>query len=721
MKKTLLSWFMVFSLNIICAQINITLDVTPATCSNNGIISITATGGTGVYQYSIDGATYQSSNVFSSLQVGTYTVTVIDSNNTMASQLIDIIQSNPLEVILSGTLDVPSSTLIAQVFGGNPPYTYQWSYNGVDIVGADTWGLYVLSLPPGVVCINVVDANGCIQNACQQIQGSQLNAQDDTINIISSNSIYTSAVSVLSNDTVNGYSITTPQNLANTTLTSIAAPSGFLLNADGTISVLPGISAGTYTISYQICYGSDANCDTANAIITIVDEGFVLNAYVDLNGNSIQDANEQNFSLGTFNYELNNSGVVNSIVSSTGNAILAESNTSNSYNFSLQIPTQYQAEYVCATTYTNVMISAGNVTILNFPVTQIPYVDLSVNLIPFNAPPRPGFTYKNLLFYTNLGNQNMTSGTITFNHDNTVSIVSTSEATTTTTNGFTYDFVNLLPNETRFILITMQVPTIPTVSLGQLVTNNASITIPSADVLVDNNASSLTQTIVGSYDPNDKSESHGGEIVHATFTSNDFLTYTIQFENTGTADAINVKVEDLLDSKLDSSTISMIASSADYTMTRIENQLTWNFNNINLPPSNGSSTTGHGYITFQIKPTAGYSVGDIIPNFAEIYFDFNPAIVTPVCNTEFVTALSNESFAFKGLNFYPNPIENEIYISNKTIIDKIQIYTINGQTIYDKKSDAFDLSIDFSSMNSGIYFAKIVSEGIEKTIKIIKK
>ena len=717
MRKALLTLFFIFSLNVIYAQINITVNVTTITCLDDASITITATGGSGSYLYSIDGITFQTSNTFTSLPAGTYTITVKDSNNLTASQMIDILQPNPLDLQLTATLDVPTSTLIAQVFGGTPPYTYEWSFNGSVIVGEDSEFLFILSLPDGIVCVTVTDVNGCIQSACQQIQGNPVIANDDTINMSSSNIIFTSPVSVLTNDTINGI----PATSSNTTLTAITIPSGFLLNANGTISVLPGVSAGTYTISYQICYNPYAACDTANALITIIDEGFILNAYVDLNGNSIQDSNEQNFNLGTFNYELNNSGTVNSIVSSSGNALIPETNTANTYNFTYQVPAQYQAQYFCSTSYSNSSITTGDVTILNFPVIQIPYIDLSVNLLPNGAPPRPGFTYNNLLVYSNLGNQNITSGTITFNHDSAVSIVSTSETTTPTTNGFTFDFVNLLPNETKSILITMQVPTIPAVSLGQLVTNVSSVTIPSGDVLTMNNNSAITQTIIGSYDPNDKSESHGGEIVHSTFTSDDYLTYTIQFENTGTADAINVKIDDLLDSKLDVSTVRMVSSSANYTMTKSGSQLTWNFNNINLPPSNGSSTIGHGYITFQIKPTAGYSIGDVIPNFANIYFDFNPAIVTPICNTEFVMALSNEVFVFEGLNYYPNPIENVFNISNNSLINQIKIYTINGRMIHNENIDALDSTIDLSSINSGIYFAKVTSNGLEKTIKIIKK
>lgn len=46
---------------------------------NGGTVTVTATGGTPPYQYSLDGITWQSSNVFQNLPRGTYTVYVMDS------------------------------------------------------------------------------------------------------------------------------------------------------------------------------------------------------------------------------------------------------------------------------------------------------------------------------------------------------------------------------------------------------------------------------------------------------------------------------------------------------------------------------------------------------------------------------------------------------------------------------------------------------------------
>ena len=58
---------------------NATTTATPCTTPVNGTITVTAAGSTGL-TYSINGTTFQASNVFSSVAAGNYTVTVKDAN-----------------------------------------------------------------------------------------------------------------------------------------------------------------------------------------------------------------------------------------------------------------------------------------------------------------------------------------------------------------------------------------------------------------------------------------------------------------------------------------------------------------------------------------------------------------------------------------------------------------------------------------------------------------
>lgn len=205
-----------------------------------------------------------------------------------------------------------------------------------------------------------------------------------------------------------------------------------------------------------------------------------------------------------------------------------------------------------------------------------------------------------------MGGQTVATGNITFVKDPLVSIISNSVGVTNDATGFTYTFTNLLPFESRSIIVIMQVPTIPTVTLGANLTNIVSINPLSGDVAPANNSAESTEEIIGSFDPNDKMESHGGNILVSDFTAFYYLYYTIQFENTGTASAINIRVNDILDNQLDENSVEMIRASHSYTLDRIENRLTWNFENVLLPPTIQNPIASHGYIHFRVKPNAGY-------------------------------------------------------------------------------------------------------------------
>ncbi|WP_298391663.1 T9SS type A sorting domain-containing protein [Flavobacterium sp.] len=536
-------------------------------------------------------------------------------------------------------------------------------------------------------------------------------------------------------DVIN-YQITLTNN-GTTTITNLTACQ-FSMNVNGgtLASLNAGASNSTFFTGVHVITQAEINAGTVFGVICFCGDsgvqncldginttlnqsnGIKLQAFIDSNSNGIKDASEVFFNGGNFNYSING-GATTNLYSNTGINYLYESNSTTSYNLSYTTP---HSGYVCTTTYTNITVPNGSgITTYNFPITIVPYTDVLVNLNPNGAPPRPGFTYNNLIYIKNNGVQTITSGTLTFTKNNVVSIVSIPAGSIANPNGFTLNYSNLLPNETRSYVVTMQVPTIPTVALGQQLTNTAFVTIPANDVAPSNNTASITQTIVGSYDPNDKQETHGGKILHSTFTSNDYLTYTIRFENTGTAEAINIRVNDILDSKLNPNTIKMIAASHPYVLQRTGTELNWKFDGINLLPSVPNTQIGQGYITFQIKPTAGYAIGDIIPNFASIYFDFNPAIVTDVCTTEFVASLSNLNFAFIDLNYYPNPVKNSLSISNASLIEEIEITTLIGQKIITQKINKLQTELNLSNLSNGIYFVKVISEGQEKILKIIKE
>lgn len=544
------------------------------------------------------------------------------------------------------------------------------------------------------------------------------NAGNSTIsNIVSNFGITISGAPTLINSssaiTVNAIHVITQQDINN-------GGFGFFASFKGTYD---GVEI------YSNCYIGKGRTEQDYCVYNTLSNsnGIKLNAFVDTNANGIQDTGEQNFRLGNFNYVINNNEVIHDICS-WGNYYIYESNPVTTYNLTYTVLGQYAPYYVCTAAFPNVTVAAGSgITTYNFPITAIPYNDVSVYLYRY-LPPRPGFSYYNYIAYRNNGSQTIASGTLNFTKPAEVSISGIFQTGTVANDtGFSYNFTNLLPNEYRYFWVKMEVPTIPTVVLGQQLTSSAQITFTGTDVFPLNNSATLIQTIVGSYDPNDKSEAHGGKILHSSFTANDYLTYTINFENTGTANAINVKVVDELNSKLDETTVKMIDASADFTLERIGKTLTWKFNGIDLPPSSSSSETiGHGFINFQIKPKSGYAIGDVIPNAANIYFDFNPAIITNVNTTQFVQFLEVNEFESKDFIFLPNPAVDNVIIELKNENDRIKQVKIIDQLGRIIQTTSFSSSlnselINLNAINPGTYFLEVTSDSYQRIIKKLIK
>jgi uncharacterized repeat protein (TIGR01451 family) len=464
------------------------------------------------------------------------------------------------------------------------------------------------------------------------------------------------------------------------------------------------------------------NLSTSTGVINCT--GFSFNAFLDANNNGTKDSGEINFPLGKFTYEKNDNGVVHNVIAPTGMFSIYDNVPTNSYDVSYVVNPSYAAMYnVNPSQFLNLTPTGAGMTTYYFPVTSIQnYNDIGVAVVPFNAP-RPGFNYINRIVYTNLGNQTIASGTVTFTKPAAVSIVSTNPATTSTPTGFTYNFTNLLPFEVRIIDVIMAVPTIPTVNAGDYLVSQASIVPTTGDVVLENNSNTITQLVVNAYDPNDKMESRGPQILYSSFTSNDYLYYTIRFENTGNASAINIRVNDMLNSKLDETTLTMINSSHAYELDRVGRELNWKFNNIQLPVSVANTTIGKGYITFKIKPKPGYAVGDIIPNAASIYFDYNPAIITNTFTTEFVAALSAASFENEEFAIYPNPTNGIFTIQSQSndSISEVKLYDLLGNQILVKKPTLSSVELDLTSYADGVYIVEVTSSQAIKTIKKVIK
>jgi hypothetical protein len=142
-----------------------------------------------------------------------------------------------------------------------------------------------------------------------------------------------------------------------------------------------------------------------------------------------------------------------------------------------------------------------------------------------------------------------------------------------------------------------------------------------------------TTALSAAIDPNDKMVRRFGAMGQSFEAIQDVdslatLEYVINFQNNGSAPASFIRIKDVLSTKLVAGTIRLISSSFPCYMTISGNEITFNFDNINLPNGTIDDPTTHGYVIFKVTQVNGHRQGTEIENVASIFFDNAPAVVT---------------------------------------------------------------------------------------------
>ena len=333
-------------------------------------------------------------------------------------------------------------------------------------------------------------------------------------------------------------------------------------------------------------------------------------------------------------------------------------------------------------------------------------------------PPQPGFNNTYHICYQNIGSLPTDATlTLTFSGE-AAAYLSISDANGGIVSGNTVTWsLTDVPvfGQGCFMVVVSLLPETP---LGSLLTANASISVVS-DVIADSYEN--TQTVVGSYDPNDKTVSPT-EIDFATAEGPQRLTYTVRFQNTGTFAATFVEVLDTLEANLDITTLQLLSASHAYTLTVLDDHiLKFRFDDINLPDSTTDEVGSHGYIMFSLETVAGLQLGDVVSNSAAIYFDFNAPVITNTAATEFVTPTLTPT-AKMPLQVLPNPTRNTATVffegSSRT---KIQLLNTLGSVIQQHEVSGSSVTLDVSALPSGVYFVRATSGAAMGTAKLVKE
>jgi uncharacterized repeat protein (TIGR01451 family) len=347
------------------------------------------------------------------------------------------------------------------------------------------------------------------------------------------------------------------------------------------------------------------------------------------------------------------------------------------------------------------------------------YNNLSISITNTNIV-SPGFQTHYIISISNTGTTVESGiGSVTFDSPFLEEIISTSLGSIS---GNIIQFETLSIDPLTSINIEIECQISASAPLGENFNASAEITsqVQAETELYDNNAT-CESVIIGSFDPNNKVVNHSAIYVNDLQPNQEVeLLYTINFQNTGTAPAINIRVEDLIAENLNLGTFEMIASSHAYTYTISNNQIIWYFDDILLPDSNSNEPESHGWFSFKISKFGEHLEGDIVENQVSIFFDFNEPIVTNIATTNFVDCLNFITISGNTETCINDGIELSIADDNYTTVQ----WSINDEAVSDGLlfsqlfSEAGTFSVTVHAENANCIYNEAVTVTINSNLEI---
>jgi uncharacterized repeat protein (TIGR01451 family) len=231
-----------------------------------------------------------------------------------------------------------------------------------------------------------------------------------------------------------------------------------------------------------------------------------------------------------------------------------------------------------------------------------------------------------------------------------------------------------------------------------------------------------------SYDPNDKVVQRPDFAIQFFGTGTEYiaaelqedLTYTIRFQNTGTAPAQNIYIIDTLDSDLDWSSFTLIQASHNMQVVNLGNGIMrFEFPNIWLADSTTNEPASHGQLVYRILENATNTYGTEIENTAYIYFDWNAPIITNTTyNFNNLTEGISEG-STQNILVYPNPTNESITIScDGNFI--YQLVDISGRLIATGEGMNTE-KVNIEKASAGIYQLNVQTNKGNSSLKVMKQ
>lgn len=338
--------------------------------------------------------------------------------------------------------------------------------------------------------------------------------------------------------------------------------------------------------------------------------------------------------------------------------------------------------------------------LINGAITQTSF-DFSADMISGGY--RPGLTQTAFLHINNLGCQS-TNSVVSLIYDTLLlDTVLTFPPVSYVSGDTLFWNLNSLTFDSLGTQIVLVFETDTTAQIGDSVQFNLSVNPISGDYNQLNNSKSYNYPIVNSYDPNEKQVYPVGACIPHYIDRGEKLTYTVHFQNTGTAEAIDIHILDTISSNLDLNTLRVLGASHQvFTQVYSNNVIDFKFNAIHLPDSISDPIGSQGYVIFEIEQNGYLYPGTEILNKVNIYFDFNLPVETNVVKNTIsdyyqydfdqISSNSCDSIFWEGNYYTTSGIYHKVHqnkygcdsvrtlnlVLNSTTYDTVQLYGLDS-------------------------------------------
>jgi uncharacterized repeat protein (TIGR01451 family) len=701
---TLLALFCLFQVQ---AQ-TVILNVTHATCGNNtGSILASAFGGAAPYTYiwsNSPGQPGPSSQI--NLPPGEYTVWVSDSNGNSATAtgevllvpglFPDIVPAEPVYSCDGGCNGYYNYFL--PLSGATMPFTVTFDPPGPN-GGASPNGLYFGELCTGIeYTVTVTDVNGC----------------SGTVGPISVEAV---PLPVIVSSTIVGScpgGATGSMELLFNQLDSvwINGPNGWVTNVTTNPMIATNLAPGTYTVGgYTVPDGSGSGSAVCEFFFTLVVPvttdpcGSISGVlYADLDN----DCDQAPVDL----------GLPFRVIALSPGGHYTLTDADGSYSTELFYD-DYTLDMAVAG-YESTCVGLPAPFLLN-AVTPSTSIDLPMEVL-FGADVRaflnagvhrPGFPVTYTPSVHNEGPFGFTDLTLDLFFDPILNYVSATGSPDLVAAGhLQWEIATLGGFDSRSFTVEFTVP--PQASLlGVVLSGNAVVTPQSPDADPSNDDYGITRTIIGAYDPNDK-------LAQTDFTNNDelffldldsYVDYTIRFQNTGTAEAINVFLIDTIAAEYDLSTLRILGASHEFEASLLPGRvLRFDFPNIMLPDSTSDLLGSQGFASFRLWPLPGLELGDHLLNAADIFFDFNEPIRTNTSDLMAEFSVGIAEAAQTNVRVFPNPVRDALNIHVPQGNWSIEVFSMDGRIALSDRSSGELLGLNARVLAPGSYVLRLIDD-----------